>query len=234
MEEAIPLLRGGGGARHRIRDGMAQAGRPAGKHERTVLACSVRRPRTPSTTVTACRSWSATLRWGSTTPTSTTIPTRSLPRIARPLAIDPDNLVSLNNLAVQFAAAAAVGRGRKPRHACDARIGRGASFYNNLYQAQVAQGHFADAHATLARYAKASPGSPYVLAGRACWRPRNGTSPTAERLVQQLRKEQSSSPFWRKATTAGAGPDSRAGRQAREAAPVSRRADRRCRSAKLT
>jgi tetratricopeptide (TPR) repeat protein len=116
------------------------------------------------------------------------------------LAIDPDNLVSLNNLAVQFAVQRRwVEAESLVTHAT--RIGRGASFYNNLYQSQVAQGHFADAHATLARYAKASPGSPYVPGWQSMLAAAERDFPTAERLVQQIRKEQSSSPFWRKATT---------------------------------
>jgi tetratricopeptide (TPR) repeat protein len=116
------------------------------------------------------------------------------------LAIDPDNLVSLNNLAVQFAMERRwVEAESLVTHAT--RIGRGASFYNNLSQSQVAQGHFADAHATLARYAKASPGSPYVPGWQSMLAAAERDFPTAERLVQQLRKEQSSSPFWRKATT---------------------------------
>ena len=89
------------------------------------------------------------------------------------LAIDPDNLVSLNNLAVQFAMQRRwVEAESLVTHAT--RIGRGASFYNNLYQSQVAQGHFADAHATLARYAKASPGSPYVTGQQSMLAARNG------------------------------------------------------------
>jgi tetratricopeptide (TPR) repeat protein len=116
------------------------------------------------------------------------------------LGIDPDNLVSLNNLAVQFVmqrrwaeAESLVTRAT--------RIGRGASFYNNLYQAQVAQGHFADAHATLARYAKASPGSPQVLGQQSMLATAERDFSTAERLVQQVRQEQQSSPFWREVTT---------------------------------
>ncbi len=116
------------------------------------------------------------------------------------LAIDPDNLVSLNNLAVQFAMQRRwVEAESLVTHAT--RIGRGASFYNNLYQSQVAQGHFADAHATLARYAKASPGSPYVTGQQSMLAAAERDWSTAERLVQQLRKEQSSSPYWHKVTT---------------------------------
>ena len=216
----------------RIRDGVAQARGPAGKHAARRTRCSVRRPRAPSSTATACRSWSATLRWGSITPTWTTIPTRSLPRIARPL---PSILIIWFRSTISPCSSRSSGAGwrRKVSSLMPRRIGRGASFYNNLYQSQVAQGHFADAHATLARYAKVSPGSPYVTGQQSMLAAAERDWSTAERLVQQLRKEQSSSPYWHKVTTdALARVRERAGKLG-EARPVLRRAGRRCRSAKL-
>ncbi|MEO7986458.1 MAG: hypothetical protein ABI766_07980, partial [Gemmatimonadales bacterium] len=115
------------------------------------------------------------------------------------LALDPDNLVSLNNLAVQLM----VGRRfveaeSLVTHAT--RIGRGASFYNNLYQAQVAQGHFDDAKATLERYAKVSEGSPFVIGQQALLAAALRDLPTAERLTQQVRQEQQSSAYWQVVT----------------------------------
>jgi tetratricopeptide (TPR) repeat protein len=111
------------------------------------------------------------------------------------LSLDPDNLVSLNNLSIVLAdqhqwveAESLVSRAT--------HLGRGASFYNNLIQDQVAQGHFADAHATLDRYGKASPESPAPKAYRGALAMAERDYATAEPILRQVREEQRGSRFW--------------------------------------
>jgi serine/threonine protein kinase/tetratricopeptide (TPR) repeat protein/TolB-like protein len=128
------------------------------------------------------------------------------------LTADPDNLPALNNLSIvlmdQHQWAEAESLVSRASH-----LGRGASFYNNLVQAQVAQGHFADAHATLERYAKASPQSPALKAFRAGLAMVEGKYALADSMLRQIRQEQRNSRYYQ-STTAGflAGVEERQGR----------------------
>ena len=126
-------------------------------------------------------------------------PARTVAAYRSLLGVDPDNLPALNNLAVvlidQHQWAEAESLVTRASH-----LGRGASFYNNLVQAQVAQRHFADAHATLDRYAKASPQSPALktfIAGLAMV---EGQYPTADSVLRGLRQEQRASRFYSSST----------------------------------
>ncbi len=111
------------------------------------------------------------------------------------LSVDPDNLPALNNLAIALAdqhrwaeAESLVTRA--------SRLGRGSVFYNNLVQAQVAQGHFADAHATLDRYAKVSPESPALPAYRGGLAIAERNYAVGEPMLRELYQRQRSSPYW--------------------------------------
>ena len=76
------------------------------------------------------------------------------------------------------------------------RLGRGQSFYNNLIQVQVAQGHMADARASLDRFAKASPQSPALQlfsAGMAMVERDYGT---AEQALHDAQAAAEGSPYW--------------------------------------
>jgi tetratricopeptide (TPR) repeat protein len=116
------------------------------------------------------------------------------------LSIDPDNTASLNNLSIalqdarQFAEAESLSL-----HAT--RVGRGAVLYQNLLEAQVAQGHFEDAQRTLERHAAAAPNNAYVLGERAQLALAQGDYAAGTRLMVQLRASQHGSPFWQEATS---------------------------------
>jgi tetratricopeptide (TPR) repeat protein len=130
------------------------------------------------------------------------------------LSVDPDNLPALNNLSIVLMdqhqwveAESLVSRA--------SRLGRGASFYNNLFQAQVAQGHFADAHATLDRYAKASPQSPSLTGFRAALAMVEGKYAAADSLLRRIREDQRNSRFFYSTATGFlAGLEERQGRLA--------------------
>ncbi len=141
-------------------------------------------------------------------------PTKTIAAYRSLLAADPDNLPALNNLSIvlmdQHQWAEAESLVNRASH-----LGRGASFYNNLVQAQVAQGHFADAHATLDRYAEASPQSPALKGFRAGLALIEGKYPAADSMLRQLRQEERASRYYA-STTAGflAGLEERQGRLA--------------------
>jgi tetratricopeptide (TPR) repeat protein/tRNA A-37 threonylcarbamoyl transferase component Bud32/TolB-like protein len=111
------------------------------------------------------------------------------------LAVDPDNLPSLNNLA---------GLMMRQRRWVEAeslavratRIGRGTVFFRNAIVAQVAQGRFAAAHATLDLAAQRTPGNPAVSALTAELAAAQGDLSTADSQISKLRREQPASPFW--------------------------------------
>jgi eukaryotic-like serine/threonine-protein kinase len=111
------------------------------------------------------------------------------------LAVDPDNLVALNNLAVelvnrrQYAEAESLA-------VRASQLGRGASFMMNAVVAQVAQGRFDAASATLTRYAAVAPGSPTLLMARATTAVAQGDYAAGIRLFTQLRASQRESAGW--------------------------------------
>jgi eukaryotic-like serine/threonine-protein kinase len=116
------------------------------------------------------------------------------------LNLDPDNLPALNNLAVEL--------GRRRRYAeaeslvvRASYLGRGASFFQNAAMYQVAEGRFAAADSTLARYAAKSPSSPVLLALRAQMAAARQDYAAATRLILQLRAAQASSPLWQAVTS---------------------------------
>ena len=109
------------------------------------------------------------------------------------LAIDPDNLIALNNLAGQLTDL------RRFEEADSlatraTRIGRGAAFFQTAIGAEVGAGRLADARKTLARYAEKSPGSPGLLFTSADLATVERDFVTSERLWRQLRQEQRTSP----------------------------------------
>jgi len=115
------------------------------------------------------------------------------------LAVNPDNLIALNNLAVTMLAGRNwVEAESLALHAT--RIGRGASFFNNTMQAQVAQGHFEDAVKTLTRYAEKSPASPLLLDQRARLALAQRDYAAGTRMLLQLRDAQRASQGWQART----------------------------------
>ncbi len=117
------------------------------------------------------------------------------------LASDPDNLVALNNLAVQliqqrrFAQAESLA-GRA------VELGRGTSFYLNTVQAQVAQGRLVQAQETADRYSRSAPGSPYAEGIQGVLARVRRDLPAAERHYRAVRERQGQSPFIRFVSTA--------------------------------
>ena len=115
------------------------------------------------------------------------------------LAVDPDNTVALNNLAVTLAGSRQwVEAESLARRAM--RLGRSASFYENALQAQVAQGHFEDAAKTLAHFAEKAPGSPFLLDQRARLAYAQGDYAAGTRLLLQLQDAQRASFGWQART----------------------------------
>ncbi len=116
------------------------------------------------------------------------------------LAIDPDNQPALNNLSNEL--------WRTGRYA-DAeslavhaiRVGRGPVLVRTAIQAQVAQGHFADAAATLERYRQSSPGSAHVLELGSELAASQANFLRADTLLRQVRQEQRGSVVWQALTT---------------------------------
>jgi tetratricopeptide (TPR) repeat protein len=116
------------------------------------------------------------------------------------LDVDPDNLPALNNLAVELI--------RRRRYAeaesltvRAGRLGRGASFMINTVLAQIAQGHYDAASATLARYAAQTPGSPSLLESRANLAVAQGDIAAGIRILQELLAAQRQSPTWQARTS---------------------------------
>ncbi len=116
------------------------------------------------------------------------------------LATDPDNVVSLNNLAVQLIIRRQYAQAESLAIRAS-RVRRGASFYLNTIQAQISQGHLGDAEQTIERFKQTSPASPYVMGTRywlaAARRDIVGSESTLVRIREQNRNSQ----LWQTVTT---------------------------------
>jgi tetratricopeptide (TPR) repeat protein len=116
------------------------------------------------------------------------------------LAVNGDNLIALNNLAVtllsqrQFAEAESLATRAS-------RLGRGASFFENTLQAQVAQGHLKDAANSVARFAEKAPASSFMLDQRARLALAQGDYAAGTRMLLQLRDTQRASLGWQVRTS---------------------------------
>ncbi|MEO6057381.1 MAG: protein kinase [Gemmatimonadales bacterium] len=116
------------------------------------------------------------------------------------LAVNPDNLVALNNLSVALQQTRAWPEAESLAVRA-ARLGRGATFFENALLSQVAQGHFAAGAETLKEFATKAPASPALLAARARFAVAQGDYAAAERLIVQLRAAQRPSPGWQARTS---------------------------------
>lgn len=124
-------------------------------------------------------------------------PARVVAAYRSALAADPDNLVALNNLAVQYVdqrryaeAESLVTRA--------ASLGRGAVFHQNLVNAQVLQGHFADAEASVRRYREAAPTSWLAQSLEGWLASARRDFPASMGVLRQQRERHSESRFIRK------------------------------------
>ena len=87
-------------------------------------------------------------------------PARVIAAYHSALAASPDNLVALNNLAVQLAELRRYAEAESLA-ARAAGLGRGVSFTQNLVGSQVLQGRLVEAEASARRFQQATPGSPF-------------------------------------------------------------------------
>ena len=115
---------------------------------------------------------------------------------------DPDNIIALNDLS------RVLWEGRRYQEAETLavramRLGRRIGPFINAALAQMGQGRYADAQATLDRFAQIAPHNPLILAVSFTVAGSSGDYAAAERDLRQLREAQSESPVWRAASSAG-------------------------------
>jgi pentatricopeptide repeat protein len=110
------------------------------------------------------------------------------------LATNPDNLVSLNNLAVQYQEQRRYAEAESLA-ARAARLGRGVSFTQNLVSSQILQGHLADAEASAQRYRQTAPESWFGPALESWIASVKRDFATSQRIMEQLRERERDSRF---------------------------------------
>ena len=115
---------------------------------------------------------------------------------------DPDNIIALTNLAWMLI------RGRQWREAEALAIrATGVSplaiGFSIVAVAQMGQGRYTDAGATLERMARVAPHNPLVLLTRFALEASRGSYAAAEQELHQLRGEQASSAAWRAVASSG-------------------------------
>src|SRR6266850_1236630 len=112
------------------------------------------------------------------------------------LELDPNNDIALNNLALELkiqgqvsAAESLLVRG--------INLGYGGVYYSNAVEFQALQGHYADAQATLERWARTSPHDPSVLQTRSWLASARRDYVRAEQATRDLQEAFKASPLWR-------------------------------------
>jgi tetratricopeptide (TPR) repeat protein len=108
------------------------------------------------------------------------------------LAVDPDNLPALNNLSGTLTGMGRFAEGESLA-ARAASMGRGVSFTQNLVTAQVAQGHLADARASLEQFEAKQPNSPGGGLMRGFLSASEGDRDSADRVFRRARDRYRSS-----------------------------------------
>ncbi|MGE5232456.1 MAG: tetratricopeptide repeat protein, partial [Deltaproteobacteria bacterium] len=111
------------------------------------------------------------------------------------LVVDPDNLISLNNLS---------GLLMRQRQYAEAeslavratRTGRGTVFFRTAMNAQVAQGRYTEAQATLEAAQKRMPGNPALASLSAEFAVARDDFVSADSQLTRLRQDQRASPLW--------------------------------------
>jgi len=127
-------------------------------------------------------------------------PARQMSAYQSVLERDPDNTTALNNLAVALNLARRWVEAETLALRATA-LGSSWTFYDQAMWAEAGQGHWADAQATLDRYARALPHNPRVQEARTFLAAARGDYAVAERQAQALRQEQRASPVWRARTS---------------------------------
>ncbi|PYP17984.1 MAG: hypothetical protein DMD52_03765 [Gemmatimonadetes bacterium] len=115
---------------------------------------------------------------------------------------DPDNIIALNDLS------RVLYEGRRYQEAETLavramRLGRRVGPFINAALAQMGQGRYADAQATLDRFAQIAPHNPLILAVSFTVAGSRGDYAAAERDLRKLRAEQRESAVWQAASSAG-------------------------------
>jgi tetratricopeptide (TPR) repeat protein len=118
------------------------------------------------------------------------------------LAIDPDNTISLNNLALEF------NRERRFEEADSlaqraTRLGRGNALFSNAVQAEAGMGRLDLARATLARYAQVAPGTPGLLLLKLRLAGAERDYPSVVSGLRELLRQQQDDPFWQNVAQRG-------------------------------
>jgi eukaryotic-like serine/threonine-protein kinase len=116
------------------------------------------------------------------------------------LATDPDNRVALNNLAVQLITRRQYAQAESLAIRAS-RLGRAASFWINIVDAQIAQGHLGDAEQTIDRFNQVSPGSPYAIGTRYWLAGARRDLAGSESTLVRIRTQNRNSQLWQTVTT---------------------------------
>jgi tetratricopeptide (TPR) repeat protein len=116
------------------------------------------------------------------------------------LTTDPDNIVALNNLAVQLINRRQYAQAESLATRAS-RIGRAASFYLNAMRAQISQGHVGDAEQTVERFNQVSPGSPYAIGTRYWLAVVRRDLMAGESTLVRVREQNRNSQLWQTVTT---------------------------------
>jgi tetratricopeptide (TPR) repeat protein len=117
------------------------------------------------------------------------------------LALDPNDYIALNNLSLllmrqrEWSAAESLAT----RGAATGRCG--SPCYLNMVSAQVFQGQYGAAQATIDRFARATPHDPLVFMLRALLAGAQHDYAASERFERQLRAEQQAIPAWQEQTS---------------------------------
>jgi tetratricopeptide (TPR) repeat protein len=117
------------------------------------------------------------------------------------LAADPDNLVSLNNLALQYLEQRRYAEAESLVTKA-ARLGRGISFTQNLVASQILQGHLADAEASAQRFRAAAPDSWFGQGLEAWLASVRRDHAATQRVLLELREKHRDSRFLHRRLTA--------------------------------
>jgi tetratricopeptide (TPR) repeat protein len=117
------------------------------------------------------------------------------------LASNQDNIIALNNLALLLLQQRRWAEAESLALRAVRVGGSSSSFYHdNLFEAQLARGRFAEARATVEEEAKGSGGGSIALLHRAALAANEGNVVAAEQHVRQLREAERSSPAWQART----------------------------------
>jgi len=127
-------------------------------------------------------------------------PPKAISAYRSALALDPDNTIGLNNLALMFNSARRWAEAETLATRAT-RIGSAAFYYDNLIDAQVGLGHLADARASIEREAKVVPPTLIVNWHRAAIAATERDYAASERYLRELQRDAQPSPGLQALTT---------------------------------